>query len=566
MKRAIIFTMAVAISLGAALAARYVSAPEAPSLSKFVPPGALVYLEARDFSGLLAQWNGSHEKEKWLHSANYEEFSRSRLFLRLKDASEEFSSAAGLPADGQFVSQIAGSQSGVALYDIGKLEFLYITRLDTNRAEQTALLESRGKFETRSAYGAKFYFREDPQSGREVAFATSGGYLILATSSDLMAAALQNLTGGGDNSLEREGWWTQAVSRAGSRGDLRMVLNLEKIVPTPYFRSYWIQKNVSSMKAYTSAVSDLFLSGAEYREERVLVKKPGAASGVLAADTQGVADLTQLIPPGVGSYRVVASPTADASLALIETKLLSPHAGPGVASPIAPQVQITPSDAGGGGDLETRIDRPPLKATTPSVAAEGLKELLKGNSLAASLVVQDTDASKDDGFVRFHTAVALLGSSNWGATSVRAAVTAFAAPPMSASNLGMHWQAKANHQELDGLWTLALTVHGKYLLLSDDPELLEEVSSRLGKTASAAPAELIAGFDHGSEGRRFARLTTALDYQDRGGGDAASRTPEYFSGNLASLSAVVGTVSSEKVVVRDAGEKVQQTVTYKWAD
>jgi hypothetical protein len=45
-----------------------------------------------------------------------------------------------------------------------------------------------------------------------------------------------------------------------------MVLNLEKIVPSPYFRSYWVQRNVTEMKQYSSAVSDLYRSSQSYRE------------------------------------------------------------------------------------------------------------------------------------------------------------------------------------------------------------------------------------------------------------------------------------------------------------
>ena len=565
MKRTFVLLVGAIVSLAAALAAHYAKSAEEPSLAKFAPPGALLYLEAKDFSSLLARLNDSQEKEKWLRSANYEEFARSRLFLRLKDASAEFSSAAGLPADTQFVSQAAGSQSALALYDIGKLQFLYIARLDTDRAEQSALLQSRGKFESRSASGVTFYVRTDPQSGREIAYATSNGYLLLATRVDLIAAALQNVATGGTNSVEGEAWWAHAIAQAGPRGDLRMVLNLEKIVPSPYFRSYWIQKNVTEMKGYSSAVSDLFISGREYREERVLVKKPGNASVPSAVGAQDVADLAQLVPSESGSYRIMAEPTPDASLALIETKLLSPHAGRGVPSKIAPQVQLTSGAAGDSNDLETRIDQPPLRAAA-SPTTPNLKRLMNENPLTASLIVQNTNVSKDDGFVRFHTAIALLGSTDWNSTTVRETLTDFVQPAMSASNLGLHWQEKANHEELEGLWTLALTVHGRYLILSDDPILLEEIVSKFGQKTSIEPASFIAGFDHRDERERFAQLTTALDYQDRGESDSASRTPEYFSDNIASLSAVLGKVSSEKIVVRDAGQKVRQTVTYEWAE
>jgi hypothetical protein len=36
---------------------------------------ALLYLQAKDFSALLADWNKSAEKQNWLKSSNYEVFS-----------------------------------------------------------------------------------------------------------------------------------------------------------------------------------------------------------------------------------------------------------------------------------------------------------------------------------------------------------------------------------------------------------------------------------------------------------------------------------------------------------
>ena len=51
-----------------------------PPLSKYFPSGALLYLQAKDFSSLLADWNGSSQKQQWLGSSNYQVFSRSGFF------------------------------------------------------------------------------------------------------------------------------------------------------------------------------------------------------------------------------------------------------------------------------------------------------------------------------------------------------------------------------------------------------------------------------------------------------------------------------------------------------
>ena len=65
----------------------------------FVPAGAALVLQAKDLSTIVADWNRSSEKAKWLASDNYSAFSRSRLFLRLTEAYGEFAAAAGAPVD-----------------------------------------------------------------------------------------------------------------------------------------------------------------------------------------------------------------------------------------------------------------------------------------------------------------------------------------------------------------------------------------------------------------------------------------------------------------------------------
>jgi len=65
--------------------------------------------------------------------------------LRLADAGKELSSAAALPADTNLLRQAAGTQSALAIFDIGKLQFLYITRLPSASSTQSNLRQTRSK-------------------------------------------------------------------------------------------------------------------------------------------------------------------------------------------------------------------------------------------------------------------------------------------------------------------------------------------------------------------------------------------------------------------------------------
>jgi hypothetical protein len=131
----------------------------------------------------------------------------------------------------------------------------------------------------------------------------------------------------------------------------------------------------------------------------------------------------------------------------------------------------------------------------------------------------------------------------------------------------MTWQAKSGYEQLDGLWSLAVAVRGRYLLISDDPALLGGMLGNVDQRIVAQPAIFIAGFNHARERNNFERLTALLDRSNAGlrVTSAVGRAPQFFSGNLASLSSNLAGVSSETIVVHDAGEKIGQTVTYTWA-
>src|SRR4051812_11799391 len=279
MKRKLIIAAVCVTVVLAATAAVFLqvvgpSATNSRPLAQMFPASPLLYVQANDFGALLKDWNSSPEKQTWLKSDNYQVFSRSKLFLRLKHDQGEFAKAAGFPPDMAMLDQVAGSESAFAVYDIGKLEFLYVTRMPEAHAAESVLWQKRGDYQPRKVGDASYYVRVEPEAQRTVAFAVSGDYLLLATREDLLAGALTLLAGKGTDPLSSEGWFTKAVAVAGKPGDLRMVLNLDAIVATPQFNSYWIQENVGEIKSrYSAAVCDLFRTPNEYREERVLLLK-----------------------------------------------------------------------------------------------------------------------------------------------------------------------------------------------------------------------------------------------------------------------------------------------------
>jgi hypothetical protein len=534
-------------------------------LSKYVPAGPVLYLEAKDFSAIMRDWNSSQQKKWWVQSDSYEVFFRSRLFLRLKAAGDQFASAVGLPPNMDVLSQIAGEHSVLALYDIGKLQFLYIAYLPSARSMQTALWQTRAKFEPRHAGGSDFYLRRDPESQREVAFAVSGEYLLLSTREDLMANALQLMAGKQDRTVESDPWWTQASAAAGTRGDLRMVLDLQSLVPNGYFRTYWVQQNITDLSPYSAAASDLFRSPNQYREERVLIRKKESQPATSPAGSSANADLSRFVPEDAGVFVATANPAGDSCFNLLERKILAPHIGPVPASQLAPQLQLTSGEQGADSDLETRIDQAPA-GEAKAASESALKTLLNGSPILASLSVQSSHRDASGVFVKFPAAVVLKGSADWNEVAVRSAVADFVKPSFTASQLGLAWQNKSGYQQLDGLWPLAVAVRGPYLIVSDDASLMKSVMGGFEKKSTRPPAELYAGFNHAGERENFIAFTNMIDRPNPAANrDRSDRQPAFFSGNMASLSGTLSDVSAEHIEIRNENGKVRQSVTYDWS-
>ena len=79
-----------------------------------MPAGALFYMEARNFSKIVSDWDASPEKKTWLESASYQSYLRSHLLTRLTEARKSYAEAAGVPEDAPLLQGIAGDESALA--------------------------------------------------------------------------------------------------------------------------------------------------------------------------------------------------------------------------------------------------------------------------------------------------------------------------------------------------------------------------------------------------------------------------------------------------------------------
>lgn len=561
MTRRSIVLILLAILLAATAWMQTAAVPGEP-LSQLLPGGALLVLEARDFSSLAAAWNASDVKQTWLASPNYAEFSRSKLFFRLQEAQDEFTSAAGLRPDWSFFQSIAGTETALALYDVGSLRFVYVTRLASARALETALWQSRAAFEPRQAGGQDYYVRSDAESGREASFAVVDDLLILSSASDLAAATLELLAGQDDRTVVRDGWYRTAVDDAGERGLLRLVYDAQGLVRTPHFRSYWIQRNASTIREFRAGVSDLERTTEGVRERRRMIRvEPSTAD----ADPPAAAELARLAPPDAGLARAWATADPDAAVAVLRDKLLAtPAPSYGYAYEHAPAVPTGASAAGSEAALETRIDQPPPPPIRPSFEGSPLRDRIADAGLRGVSVVESSDVQGD--LIRRRTAVALLTASPLDAQSALAELRESHQDLWTAAGLGAEWRAADGLWSVDGLRSFHAFIAGSLLVVADSEPLLAQIQGRLSEPADSSSAGFRGVFRHVREADPFRSLMSHLDFVSGGDIPPAQRSPHLFSENIASLSDALADVAEVEVRRVQLEAAVEETLDYRTAE
>ena len=573
--------LAFALALVTALTAwAWQSRPRAtpPTLAGMVPQGALLTIESPDFATLLASWNTSPQARAWLASDNYKVFSNSRLFSRLSDAQDQFiatafAATAKTPESSTLLTQVAGKQSIFAWYNVGNLEFLYVTHLASAHQLQSALLQQRSHFQQRQSAGLTFYIRTSKDlPARTVAFATvpdptghGDDLLLLATREDLLAQSLALIAAPGQG-MPSEPWYaeaTAAVAPSQQAPVLHMVLNLERLVPMPYFRSYWVQQNLTEMAQYRTAVADLYRAPGAFREERVLLAK-SAPESTPALDL----NLLAALAPPEGVFRATATQDPTLAVAALEEKLLGRQQAASTVAEAAPEAALDPTSAGTGTDLETRIDTPePVSATYSSQAlTDALKSARFDGLLTYSTALAPTaDAAL---WVPIHNGVVLSSTTSWDAAKLQSAVQQSLRGSLTTGTLGIDFHPAGNDTfALTGPRPLYLAVRGNLAYLADDAALLQSLLSRQPPTpVQTLNTTVIAGFSHTAQRAPYTRLTSLIDATNAPStaDHPAGNTPAYFSQNLRSLSDSFAALQSERFTQTTQGQTIHQTVLYQW--
>ncbi len=282
-------------------------------LAGVMPRGAMVYVQAIDLSALMKTWLGSPVRSQFYDSASFTAFQKSHVYLKLQDRKKDFEAAIGFGLDEKRLTELAGRASAVSVYDIGKLEMVFVTEVARARAAASVLFKQVPQFSERSADGTSYYVRDVSTDGgrlnQQFCFAYVEGKLIVTTTEGLMIRAIANANASSSDSLGPEVLALAEQAAGFSAHDVTMWLDQTRLNSNRYFGTYWIHHKAESALANAqSGLIDLRITREGMIEQRWFntgTGSRGVGSGALTEDQ--MTGLTKFAPVNAQLVQVHAA-------------------------------------------------------------------------------------------------------------------------------------------------------------------------------------------------------------------------------------------------------------------
>ncbi|MEK6407140.1 MAG: hypothetical protein AABN34_09275 [Acidobacteriota bacterium] len=242
-------------------------------LAGVMPRGAIVYVQANDLGALLKTWLASPVRSQFYDSASFAAFQKSRVYLKLQDRKKDFETAIGFGLDEKRLAELASRASAVSIYDIGKIEMVFVTEVPRARAVASVLFKQASQFSERSADGTSYYVRDVAADGgrlnQQFCFAYVEGKLIVTTTEGLMIRAMGNAKAVGSDSLLSDVVGLAGEAAGFAAHDVTMWLDQEWLKRNRYFDNYWIHHNADgALAAIETGLIDLRIARAGMTEQR----------------------------------------------------------------------------------------------------------------------------------------------------------------------------------------------------------------------------------------------------------------------------------------------------------
>lgn len=300
------------------------SSKEKFSLAKDFPNGALVYVQVTDLPEFIKLWNESKLKEKYLNSQNFSELQKRHLGIKIAERWNDWNNAIGFPLDLQNLSGLAEKQAAVAIYDIGKLDIIFIAPMNETVFSATMFANNSGNFEEIKLDENTTAFVLDAEVERQnqkqkVIFANIKGRFILSTNEKLFMQAVSNITGKQrKQSLYNEPSFKKLSERV-SPNLATVWLDQERLNSDYYFKKYWLMSDIEDLQNIQAGIFDINLDEKGLTEKReFLLKEQQPVGQISQAEAK---DLVRNIPENVPYFHLQKVDEKQLGEAIYETIL-----------------------------------------------------------------------------------------------------------------------------------------------------------------------------------------------------------------------------------------------------
>lgn len=279
--------------------------PFAPA--KDFPREALIYVQIADLPAAVKLWNESQLKEKYTASDNYYTFANQHLGRKLASRWREFNAAATFSIDLETVAKLANNQAALAIYDIGKLEFVFIAPVSDELFAASQFWLNRDKFASETLPDGTVIYRANVNADRgrqkqELIFTNVKNRFVLATGEKLLMQTLNNINGAANkNRLIDEPSMT-ILSEKTAVHSATVWLNQTALNDDYYFKRYWLMSDVKDLKNIRAGVFDFEMQNGKYVEHRrFLLENNSVTPPIAAVDAER---LLSFAPDDIPFYRL----------------------------------------------------------------------------------------------------------------------------------------------------------------------------------------------------------------------------------------------------------------------
>lgn len=590
------------------------------SLAEDFPRGALVYAQFSNLPALVKQWDASSLKQQYLASANFRQLQNRHLALKLAARWQEFNDALGFPLDSSIITNAADSGAAFAIYDIGRLDIVFIAPLNEERAAATKFFQSSGQFEETELPDGTAYYRQEVEADRgrqkqQLVFASLKGRFVLATNEQLFLRALSNISAKARGDRLADEPMFKSLSAEVAPHFATVWLDQMKLNEDWYFKHYWLMRNLDELKTIRACMFDLEIEDGRWIERRDFITAGREASRRSAIQAYDAAHLAAMIPDSAPFFKLQSvSQDTERAAAMISSALFDRlqtedeeeagrHRNSGyyddydLSSSYSEQYMIEEHYSYLDEDFDSTIDdahdaglskteRPganPLTREAETEFALRLRQAVEPARPLAAAMVASPQTISGPLFVEFRR-MAILTLQNPAALNREALETAIVDAALSRVSVAgksaylkwvSHDEGTQSWRSLDlpmlG-WHLCYALHDRDLIFSNSNELLTSALARHGahQDSSRAAIDEMAVIRLDQRRQAFDEVLGRLDREEAERRARANNSQEnsvstsdtFFAGNIGSLLDVASNLSRIEIRRHSSANRLHEEIEF----